>query len=427
MEALAAFGAVSILGGILTLFFAFGRRPAQMDLTEAPPVDSPEFLASISGIAGTPLRSGGTARLLDNGDEFFPALLSAIKGAKRTINFVVYIWEPGRIADQVFDALAERARAGVEVRLLLDGFGCLFVPKDGVDKLKAAGGKVATFRPVRFGKLTVYHKRDHRRSIVIDGEVAFTGGMAIADKWLGSADTEEHWRDSMTEVTGPLALTVQSAFVPSWAFAAGELLVGPRFFPPAATAPMPATGEPVTVHTGLASSPSKDEHPLRLFYLQTFRSARTKLYISTSYFVPDRATREAVADRGRHGVDVRILMPDEHSDADLIRLTSHKHFEELLAAGVKVYEYQPTMMHNKVVVVDGKWSVVGSPNMDIRSKELDEENVLGILDSGFAAQVERSFLGDLRKSEEFKLDQWRRRGPWARIKENVASLLAEQY
>jgi len=198
-------------------------------------------------------RKGGTARLLNNGDEFFPALLSAIRGAKRSINFVVYIWGPGQIADQVFDALTERARAGVEVRLLLDGFGCIKVPKEGVDKLKAAGGKVMTFRPPRFGKLTLYHKRNHRRSIVLDGEVAFTGGMAVSEKWAGSADTEEHWRDSMTQVTGPLALTVQSAFVPAGAFASGELLVGPRFFPPAAAGvPTGAGAEPVTVHTGVA-------------------------------------------------------------------------------------------------------------------------------------------------------------------------------
>jgi cardiolipin synthase len=427
IQALAVIGGLALVGVTLTLFFSIGRRPGQMDATEAPAVDSPEFLASISGVAGAPLRSGGTARLLNNGDEFYPALLSAIAHAKRSINFAVYIWEKGPTTDRVLDALAERARAGVEVRVLLDGFGAFMGPKEGLEKLKAAGGKVTTFRPPRFGKLTIFHRRNHRRAIVIDGEVAFTGGMAVAEKWVGHADTEEHWRDSMTEVTGPPALTLQSAFVPSWAFAAGELLVGAKFFPPAPSAAAATGGEPILVHTGLASSPTADQHPLRLFFLQSFRSARSKLYISASYFVPDRPTREAVADRARHGVDVRILLPDEHTDADMIRQTSHKYFEDLLSAGVRVYEYQPTMFHNKTVAVDGRWSVVGSANMDVRSRQWDDDNVLGILDPGFAAQIERSFLADLAKSQEFKLDEWRRRGWWSRLKENVAVLFAEQY
>jgi cardiolipin synthase len=390
------------------------------------------------------VRSGGTVQLLNNGVAFFPKLLKDIRAAQRTIHFSVYIWEPGEASDQVFAALLERARAGVKVRVLLDGLGGMKAPDKDVDALRAAGGQVERFSAARLGKLTRFHKRNHRRAIVMDGRVAYTGGMAVAEKWVGNADTEEHWRDTMVRVTGPLAATIQSAFVGPWTQSSGELLSGPDVFPPdvtggpdaapapsaAALAAAPATAgsvQPVTLHTGLASAPSSENHPLRLFFIQSFVSAQHKLYITTPYFVPDEAIRKVVADRARAGVDVRILLPDEHTDAKPIRLTSHGYYEELLAAGVKVYEYQPTMMHTKGVVVDGAWSIVGSANMDVRSKELNNENVLGILDEGFAREVEATFFEDLKKAQEIHLEEWRRRGWWAKTKERVAVLFAEQY
>jgi cardiolipin synthase len=385
-----------------------------------------EFLRSLAGNVGAPLRSGGEVRLLDNG-AFFPALLAALANARRTINFTVYIWEPGRASDQVFAALEERARAGVEVRVLLDGLGCLGVPEEDVEALKAAGGKVERFRPPRLGKFTRFHKRTHRRAIVIDGTLGFTGGSAIADKWMGDASSPEEWRDFMVEVTGPLAATLQSAFVPIWAHSTGEILSGPDVFPATADA-APADGaHGVAYHVGVASSPSSENHPLRLFFFQTVAAARQRLYITTPYFVLPRAAREAVAARARAGVDVRILMPNEHTDADLIRLTSHWYYEDLMEAGVRIYEYQPTMMHSKSVVVDGVWTVVGSANLDVRSDELNEENVLGIWDAGFARQMEQTFLRDLERAREIKLDEWRRRGAWSRVREWLASRPAEQY
>src|SRR5438876_1505683 len=423
LEMLAAIGVAAVLGGTLSLFFAVGRRPGQLWATEAPPVDSREFLASVSGAADAPLRTGGTVQLLNNGVQFFPSLLEAIRGARRSVNFSCYIWEKGEAADQVLAALVERARGGVEVRVLVDGMGGLYAPE--MDALQAAGGKVVTFRPARFGKLTRFYKRNHRRAIVMDGLVGFTGGEAVADKWLGDADTEEHWRDMMVRVTGPLALTLQSAFVDAWAFSSGEILEGQRFFP---TQEDSRAGGPTgLIHTGLASTPASDTHPLRVFLVQAFLSARKKLYITTPYFVPDRQTREVVAGRARAGVDVRMLLPNEHTDARLIRLTSHYYYEDLLAAGVRIYEYQPTMMHTKAIVVDGQWSVVGSANMDVRSIELNLENVLGILDQGFGRTLEATFQADLKRAREVRLDEWRRRGPWERVKERTASLLAEQY
>ena len=423
LETLAAIGAAATIAVIITLFFSVGRRPGRLAPTKASPVDSPEFLAAVAGTAGTPLRTGGTVHLLNNGVEFFPALLQAIGAARQTITFSVYIWEAGQASDQVSAALIERATAGVQVRVLLDSMGSLHAPSETMDAMKKAGVKVETFRPLRLGKLTRFHQRNHRRAIVIDGEVGFTGGMAVSDKWLGDADSKEHWRDTMVKVTGPPAASLQSAFAPLWAYASGELIAGRAFFRPDNV----EGDQGGLLHTGLPSSPSSEAHPLRLFFVQSFAAARERLYITTPYFVPDEGTRRVAEDRARAGVDVRILLPDDHSDAKPIRLTSERYYEEMMEAGIRVYEYQSTMMHTKGVVVDGKWSIVGSPNMDIRSKELNMENVLGVLDAGFAGELEAAFRKDLEKSKEIKLEEWRRRGVVRRVLERVCELFAEQY
>ena len=422
LTTLAAFGAVAIVAGVITLFSSAGRRPGKIWSTQAPPVGSAEFLSAISGVVGAPLRSGGTVELLNNG-QFFPSLLEAVRAAKHTVNFSAYIWEEGKASDQVLAAFVAAARAGVQVRVLLDGMGGMQAPS--MEALEAAGGKVVTFRPARFGKFTRFHKRNHRRAIVIDGTVGFTGGEAIADHWLGDARNEKEWRDTMVRVTGPPAATLQSAFADVWAFAEGEILEGPQFFP---VFEETSTGVPgALIHTGVASLPASDLHPLRVFIAQSFLSAQRSLHITTPYFVLDEEMRDVVAQRARAGVDVRLLLPNDHTDAKLIRLTSHHYYQDLLEAGVRIYEYQPTMIHTKTIVVDGKWSVVGSANMDVRSIELNVENVLGILDPGFARTLEATFQEDLERAREVRLEEWRRRGPFARVKEWVASRLAEQY
>lgn len=418
-------GILATATAIVSLFFALGRRPGKAWATEVPAVDSRDFLMGISGVVNSPLEQGGTVKLLNNGDAIFPAILEAMRSARKTINFSVYIWEPGKVSDMVLDVMVERARAGVEVRVLLDGLGGMRAPDKGFDALKAAGGRVDRFRPVRIGGLTRFHRRNHRRAIVIDGAIGFTGGAAVGDKWLGNAANEEEWRDSMVQVTGPLAKSVQSAFATIWGSCAGEMLVGDGHYP-AREAAAPGAQE-VSYHTSATSAPSHEDHPLRLFFLLSFLSARRTLYITTPYFVPDQQTRSAVAARAKQGVDVRILLPNELTDAVPIRLAGHSYFDELLSAGVRIYEYQGAMMHNKTVVVDGQWSVVGSANMDIRSKELNQENVLGILDRGFGKELDATFLDDIGKAKEITLPEWRRRGLGARVKERVSVLFAEQY
>jgi cardiolipin synthase len=422
---LSTLGVIAVLGVVITLFFTLGRRPESYQMTQLPAAGTMEFLESIAGTAGVPLRRGGGIRLLNDG-AFHDALLPAIRNATRNINFCVYIWEPGRATDEVLAALRERLRAGVQVRVLLDGVGGLRAPGEQMDALRSAGAKVERYRSARLGKLTRIHKRNHRRAIVMDGRLAFTGGAAIADKWLGAARNPEEWRDLMVQVSGPLAATVQSAFVATWAHSTGEILSGPDVFP-SFDEPPGSDGDAERHHVGIASAPSSENHPLRLFFFQTIGAARERLYITTPYFVPERATRMAVAERARSGVDVRLLLPNEHSDADMIRLTSRRYYRELLEAGVRIFEFQPTMLHVKSIVVDGIWSVVGSANLDIRSVELNDENVLGVHDREFAAELEAAFLEDLERSHEIRLPEWRQRGLLERVSEWAASRLAEQY
>lgn len=427
MTALAVIGLLAIATAIITLFFKLGRRPDRIWSHSSPPADSTEFLRGIAGIINAPIQAGGTAELLNNGDAFYPRLLADIAAARRTINFSVYIWEPGRVSDQVLEALAERAAAGVQVRVLVDAIGGLRIPDEGVDKLRAAGGQVERFRPPVFGKLTRLHLRNHRRAIVIDGRIGFTGGSACGDKWLGDARNEEEWRDSMVRLTGCAAGTLQAAFTELWAYTCGEILTSADFYPDHDTIDEQKSEHRVERHTGVVSSPSDDEYPLRLFFITSFLAARERLYIATPYFVPDHNTRQIVARRAREGVDVRLLVPNEHTDAAPIRRTSHFYYAELLEAGVRIYEYEPTMMHAKLCVVDGTWSIVGSANMDIRSKELNCENVIAIQDRRFGEDVERTILADLDRACEIQLDAWKKRPLHARLIERCSALLAEQY
>ena len=419
---LGALGLLATVSTLVSLFSSLGRRPKTVCARDLPCVESDEFLLAISGLVNGPLQKGGTATLLDNGDAFFPEILDAVQTAQKNINFLVYIWEPGQASEQMLAALTERARAGVEVRLLLDAIGGFRAPRRALRSLRDAGGNVKRFRVFAPGKITRFHKRNHRRAIVIDGKIGFTGGAAIADKWLGNAQDVEHWRDCMVKVTGCLAVNLQSAFAEPWAYTCGELLTGEDFFPS-----FEEDGASPVRHINLVSSPSSEEHPLSVFFQLSFMAARRKLYVATSYFVPHEQMRKAVAERARAGVDVRILVPNHHTDAKPIRLAGRSYYEELLLAGVRIYEYQPTMMHCKNVVIDETWSIVGTANMDVRSMELNQENVLGIHDKGFARQLEESFLADLEKAREIKLPEWENRGTWERFKEGFWVLFAEQY
>jgi cardiolipin synthase len=418
---LAAFGVVGICTAILTMFFKLGDRPGRTWTDSVDPIDSDGFMRPVAALLGVPLRQGGHIQLINNGDAWIATLLADIAAAQRSITFAVYIWEPGQMSDMVFEALTDRARDGVEVRVLLDGLGCIRCPREGIETLRKAGARVARFRPPRFGTLTRFNQRNHRRAIVIDGTIGFTGGMAVGDKWLGDARNDKEWRDTMVRITGAPVESVQSAFTELWAYVTGEVLKGDAFFPRLD----PEASDMFTM--GVVSSPAPEEHPLGLFLFLTFLAARRSLWIVTPYFIPDEHTLHVIKQRARAGVDVRVLLPDDHIDAKAIRRASQRYYEQLMDAGVKIYEFQGTMMHTKLIVVDSMFSIIGSANMDIRSNELNEENVIGVLGRQLASDIEKTCLADLERSRRIDAAEWKKRGIGARVLEHTFAFFNEQF
>ncbi|HET7322035.1 MAG TPA: phospholipase D-like domain-containing protein, partial [Longimicrobiaceae bacterium] len=370
-----AIGVAAVVTIFLTLFSRVGEVPERATLTEVCGVREREFLRGLAGTVNVPLQSGGVARLLNNGDEFFPAILQALREARESIDFMIYIWEPGAMSDRLFDVLVEKAREGVPVRVMVDGLAGRKAPADRVEELRRAGGRWEWFHPLRFGYLMRIHKRNHRRAIIVDGKIGYTGGAAVMDKWLGHAQDPDHWRDCMVEVRGCLATNLQSSFAQLWCHVTGEMLLGDGFFPPTEEAEEaePGPGESIFRHISVVGAPSGGAQPMRQVFWLSFRAAQERLYITNPYFVPDAMMRRVLKARARAGVDVRVLVPNRHIDVKPIRWASHALFEELLAAGVRIYEYQPTMIHQKIAVIDGVWSLVGSANLDVRSKELNQE------------------------------------------------------
>jgi cardiolipin synthase A/B len=417
--ALLLIGVLSLAGVVGALFFPDWAIPDYVLGFEADP-GSDLFVDSAAGFLNLPLLRGGTAEILQNGDRFYSAMLEAIRGAKDTVNFEVYIFESDATGRQFLEALAERARAGVEVRVLLDWFGSLKLKRADRRALRDAGVRLQFFRPLALRNLVRMYRRTHRRAIVIDGAVGFTGGAAVSHKWRGDGRTPKEWRDSMTRVTGTLVTGVQSAFAANWVYCCGEVIAGPRFYPPVDD-DGPACG------LSVVSSPSDAQQPIRLLFWLSFINARRRLWIASSYFIPDQQLRKAVQVRAQAGVDVRILVPGNHTDAIPVQYAGRGYYEELLEAGVRIFEYQASMMHAKTVLVDDAWSLVGSANMDERSMEINEENLLGVAEPGFAQAIAEGIEQDLSRSKEIQLETWRRRPAYQRVLEKAALILIEQY
>jgi cardiolipin synthase A/B len=412
-------GVMALVGVIGALFLPDWKEPDYQLGTDAE-VGTEAFVEAAAALLNNPVYRGGEVTLLQNGDAFYPAMLEAIRSATDNITFEVYIFEPDEIGRQFMDALVDRARGGVEVRLLIDWFGSLKLRQRHRDELARAGVQVQVFRPFSLRNLVRIYRRTHRRAIVVDGRVAFTGGAAISKKWAGDVRNPHEWRDSMTRITGPLVGGIQSAFAVNWVYCTGEVLTASRFLPRLA----PGIG-PRSV--SVVSSPSDAAQPIRVLFWLSFAHARRRLWICNSYFIPDPRLRKAVVDRARQGVDVRILVPGNHTDAIPVQFAGRSYYEELLAAGARIFEFLPAMMHAKTVVVDDAWSVIGSANMDERSMELNEENIVGIADGPFAQAVAEGLERDFARSREVTLEEWRRRPVWQRGLERLAKVLIEQY
>ena len=410
--------ALAILIAVVTLLAPSEADMQELHTTEPISVASPAFLQMLAGLTNTEIIQGPKPVILNNGSEFIPAMIDQINQAESSVNFTTYIWSDGVMSDQIYDALIAAAKRGVEVRVLVDGFAGS-PPKDRTQELEDAGGRVEEYKPIGLSKILEYHKRTHRRAIVIDGKTAYVGGAAVDDVWLGNGKSEKEWREVMIEVHGPVARSVQNAFADIWTETTGEVLVGERFYPELQQAAVDAT----FIH--FISSPSESSQTVRATLLLSILGSQEKLYITNPYFLPDEQTLLALQDRARAGVDVRILVPKGNIWQPV--LTAQQiHYDDLIKAGVKLYEYNE-YVHSKTLTADGAWSLVGSANIDSRSRVLNDENVLGIADPEFAAELEAVFMRDLEFSQELTIEKWNKRSIFKKALAYASYLFAKQY
>jgi len=382
-------------------------------------VDSPEFLASVAGDCGVSIVAGNRLSLLNNGDEFYPAMLQAISGACKTVTIEAYIYWKGEIGLRFANALAAKRREGVEVKVLLDAVGSSTIGEEILKILKDGGCDVVWFNPLRLRTLGHYNNRTHRKSLIVDGRIAFTGGAGIADHWMGNATDPKHWRDIQVSVEGPAALGLQTGFAQNWLNTTGELIAGEGFFPRCHE-----VGK-LGVHT-ILSTPNSGSSAIRIMYYLSIVSAREKIYIANPYFIPDDSAVEILVDARKRGVDVKIMMAGIHNDMRISRYSSIHLYGKLLRAGIEIYEYNRTMLHQKTMVVDGVWSTVGTTNFDNRSFALNEESNISVHDRDLAKQLEDIFFKDLVDCEQITLSSWSHRGWKTRFLGAVCVFIKQQ-
>jgi cardiolipin synthase len=377
------------------------------------------FLQTMHALTGAPLSTGNHVDILKNGVQIFPSMLSAIRAAKRTINLEFYIYWDGAVGRLFAEALAERSRAGVAVKVILDAVGSASMSHSLIEFMQRNGVDVEWYHQLRWYTLSRFNHRTHRKLLVVDGCVGFSGGIGIADEWLGDADAKNHWRDTVARVEGPVVTQMQFAFLDNWVKSRGELLTGLDYFP----AVEPCGEHLVQV---IKSSPSEGSSTVKLLYIVSIVSAQQRIWIANAYFVPDRDTIRALEGAVRRGVDVRIIVPGEIIDVPIARQAARLLYDDLLRRGIHLFEYEPTMMHAKTMVVDGIWSTIGSSNFDARSFRLNDEVNVNIYDEATAAKMETMFTEDLARSEEIKLRPWLRRPRFSKVKEWVAGRFKPQ-
>ena len=385
---------------------------AEGDTDGPPSVSDALFPRSIELYTGTHIDPGNTVNILLNGDGSYPPLWTDLSQAQRTITVQMYYSQPGAVADTLARYLAMKARQNVRVLLLLDAFGSQPLKPEWLANLKKAGVEVVWLRPLRWYSLNKAAQRSHVRAIVIDGRIGYTGGFGLADYWLGDGHHEAQWRESNVRFEGPTVGALQAAFASGWAEATGELLTGDLFFPRAAFATTS------NVLAGLMHSiPTSGSTPAERLMALSIAGAHKTLYVTNSYFVPGENFLQLLLQAAKRGVDVRVLTVSSKTDVKTTWYAGRTYYEKLLLGGVKIYEYQPTMMHAKTMVVDGVWSEIGSMNFDNRSLAFNNESLLLVLDKEVGAQMDSIFLDDIKYSEEIKLDTFRRRPLTGRILE----------
>ena len=384
------------------------------ELEDPPAPGTPDFARLVEALTIAPLRQGNRVTVLRNGDEIFPAMLEAIRSAEHTINFATYVYWTGSIAPEFAGALAERAEAGVQVNVLLDAVGAAKMDHSLIERLEEAGAKVAWFRPPKWYTLHKLNNRTHRKILVVDGRVGFTGGVGIAEEWTGNCEDPGHWRDTHVRVEGPAARDLLGGFLDNWAEATQRILSGPHHLPDVGGFD---DGVQVQVTRSTAEKGSTDaEH---LFYA-AIACARERIWLTTAYFAPRRAFVDALCAAVGRGVEVCVLTNGPHMDKQVVRQAGRLAYEQMLECGMRIFEYQRTMLHAKVMIVDANWVTVGSINFDNRSFALNDELNLIIYSRPLAQRLERIFAEDVALSKPVTYSSWRKRGFTAKILEVMA-------
>jgi cardiolipin synthase len=404
---------------VIALNFVQPERRIQRQVEHRYTTDDPRFLHELGTLLGPPILTGNRVANFENGEQIFPAMLAAIRGARHSVNFETYIYWSGDIGRKFADALIERARAKVPVHVLVDWVGSQKMDEVLVHEMAEAGVRVERYHPLHWYHLVRMNNRTHRKLLVVDGKVGFTGGVGIADQWEGEAQDDEHWRDSHYRVEGPAVAQMQAAFLDNWIKATGAVLRGEAYFPP-----LESTGDAAA--QVFTSSPTGGADSMLLMYLLAFSSATKTIDLSASYFVPDDLTLRVLVDALRRGVRVRVIVPGEDIDTEIVRKASRASWGELLAAGAQIYEYQPTMFHCKTLIVDGRLVSVGSTNIDTRSFRLNDEANLNVYDADFARALTEVFEQDLKHTRQITLQAWLHRPLTEKIMENAAAALASQ-
>ena len=410
--------------GMLALSFATyllrqGERPPQLGLEHTDAAGSRAFLDTMAGLTGVTFQPGNRLDLLNNGDEFYPAMLEAIGRAQRSVCIEQYIFWAGTTADEFCAVLADRARHGVSVKILLDAVGSATLGEQAYRMLTEAGCEVAWYSPIRWYTVGRFNNRTHRKTIVVDGRVGFTGGAGIADHWRGSATSPDEWRDMMFRLQGPAVASLLSGFAQNWLRMTGEIIQGDDFFPSLS----PEGSLAVQV---IHSSPDAGASGARLMYYMAIVSARRRIDIVNPYFVPDETAIETLVEAVARGVAVRVLVTGRRTDNWLARQNSRRLYGVLLDGGVELYEYHHSMLHQKVMLVDDCWCTVGTSNFDNRSFAHNEETSVCLCDTAFTAAMTARFEADLAASQPVDRVRWGQRGLLTRGQELVASLLKEQ-
>lgn len=392
--------------------FALPEKKIERRVQHLYPARSEQFRRDMGNLLGPAIVSGNHIEALQNGDEIFPAMLDAVRNAQVSICFETYIYWSGDIGEAFADALAERARAGVKVYVTLDWLGTVKMEDELVQRVTAAGAKVRRYRPLRWYSIDRINNRTHRKLLIVDGKVAFTGGVGVADQWTGNAQDEDHWRHLHFRMQGPVVLQAQAAFSDNWIKTTGEVLTGDAFFP---EQQRHGTSDAQI----FVASPAGGSESMHLMYLMAIAAATRSIDLQAAYFVPDDLIIEALIAALERGVQIRITVPGKHIDSGTVRTASKATWGDLLQRGVKIYEYLPTMMHNKLLILDGEMVSVGSTNFDVRSFRLNDEASLNVYDEVFAANMVDVFNADLDNCREYTYEMWQHRSLKQRVLEWV--------